>query len=84
MWVSMLGMWGCRVVAGYTLGIMLGMGVSASGWDGARLGGARRAVLLANGERALAVEISRKYREITRNRFIFAAKWRINRQTTFL
>ncbi len=21
MWVSMLGMWGCRVVAGYTLGI---------------------------------------------------------------
>ncbi|ANI82363.1 EmmdR/YeeO family multidrug/toxin efflux MATE transporter [Kosakonia oryzae] len=27
MWVSMLGMWGCRVVAGYTLGIMLGMGV---------------------------------------------------------
>jgi Na+-driven multidrug efflux pump len=27
MWVSMLGMWGCRVVAGYTLGILLGMGV---------------------------------------------------------
>jgi Na+-driven multidrug efflux pump len=27
MWVSMLGMWGCRVVAGYGLGIMLGMGV---------------------------------------------------------
>ncbi|EMB7290458.1 EmmdR/YeeO family multidrug/toxin efflux MATE transporter [Salmonella enterica] len=27
MWVSMLGMWGCRVVAGYTLGIVLGMGV---------------------------------------------------------
>lgn len=27
MWVSMLGMWGYRVVAGYTLGIMLGMGV---------------------------------------------------------
>lgn len=27
MWVSMLGMWGCRVVAGYILGIMLGMGV---------------------------------------------------------
>jgi Na+-driven multidrug efflux pump len=26
MWVSMLGMWGCRVVAGYTLGIVLGMG----------------------------------------------------------
>ncbi|MCK2153506.1 EmmdR/YeeO family multidrug/toxin efflux MATE transporter [Citrobacter braakii] len=27
MWVSMLGMWGCRVVAGYTLGILLGWGV---------------------------------------------------------
>ena len=27
MWVSMLGMWGCRVVAGYTLGVMLGWGV---------------------------------------------------------
>ncbi|WP_146000722.1 EmmdR/YeeO family multidrug/toxin efflux MATE transporter [Chimaeribacter coloradensis] len=27
MWVSMLGMWGCRVVAGYTLGIVLGLGV---------------------------------------------------------
>ena len=27
MWVSMLGMWGCRVVAGYTLGVVLGMGV---------------------------------------------------------
>ncbi|MDE9583305.1 EmmdR/YeeO family multidrug/toxin efflux MATE transporter [Citrobacter braakii] len=27
MWVSMLGMWGCRVVAGYTLGIVLGWGV---------------------------------------------------------
>jgi len=27
MWVTMLGMWGCRVVAGYTLGIVLGMGV---------------------------------------------------------
>ncbi|UYU30700.1 EmmdR/YeeO family multidrug/toxin efflux MATE transporter [Siccibacter colletis] len=27
MWVSMLGMWGCRVVAGYILGIELGMGV---------------------------------------------------------
>lgn len=27
MWVSMLGMWGCRVVAGYILGIILGMGV---------------------------------------------------------
>ena len=27
MWISMLGMWGCRVVAGYTLGVLLGMGV---------------------------------------------------------
>ncbi len=27
MWVSMLGMWGCRVVAGYTLGVVLGWGV---------------------------------------------------------
>lgn len=27
MWVSMIGMWGCRVIAGYTLGVILGMGV---------------------------------------------------------
>lgn len=27
MWVSLLGMWGCRIVAGYTLGIVLGFGV---------------------------------------------------------
>lgn len=27
MWISMLGMWGCRVVAGYVLGIVLGFGV---------------------------------------------------------
>ena len=27
MWVSMLSMWGCRVVVGYVLGIMLGWGV---------------------------------------------------------
>lgn len=27
MWVSMISMWGCRVVAGYVLGIVLGMGV---------------------------------------------------------
>ncbi len=59
MWVSMLGMWGCRVVAGYTLGIVLGMGVIGV-WlgDGARLGGAWRAVLFPHGERPLAVEIS--------------------------
>ncbi|WP_233970122.1 EmmdR/YeeO family multidrug/toxin efflux MATE transporter [Pectobacterium versatile] len=27
MWVAMAGMWGCRVVAGYILGVMLGFGV---------------------------------------------------------
>ncbi|RWR02243.1 hypothetical protein ED28_09260 [[Pantoea] beijingensis] len=27
MWISMLGMWGCRIVVGYILGIMLGFGV---------------------------------------------------------
>lgn len=27
MWVALAGMWGCRVVAGYILGIMLGFGV---------------------------------------------------------
>ncbi|MFP9229589.1 EmmdR/YeeO family multidrug/toxin efflux MATE transporter [Pectobacterium cacticida] len=27
MWVAMAGMWGCRVIAGYILGIMLGFGV---------------------------------------------------------
>ncbi|WP_428943445.1 EmmdR/YeeO family multidrug/toxin efflux MATE transporter [Pantoea sp. FN060301] len=27
MWVSMLGMWGCRIVVGYTLGVLLGFGV---------------------------------------------------------
>ncbi|WP_114194389.1 EmmdR/YeeO family multidrug/toxin efflux MATE transporter [Edaphovirga cremea] len=27
MWVSMLGMWGCRIVFGYILGIVLGFGV---------------------------------------------------------
>jgi hypothetical protein len=58
MWVSMLGMWGCRVVAGYTLGIVLGWGWSASGWGWCSTGPCGRAVLLAHGERALAVEIS--------------------------
>ena len=33
MYVSMLGMWGCRIVAGYALGIYLGLGV-----DGVWLG----------------------------------------------
>jgi Na+-driven multidrug efflux pump len=38
MWVSMLGMWGCRVVAGYTLGVMPdGAGRRLAG-DGPRLG----------------------------------------------
>lgn len=27
MWVSLLGMWGCRIVAGYTLGVLSGFGV---------------------------------------------------------
>lgn len=27
MWVSILSMWGCRIVCGYTLGIVLGFGV---------------------------------------------------------
>ncbi len=27
MWISLLGMWGCRIVAGYILGIVLGFGV---------------------------------------------------------
>jgi hypothetical protein len=44
MWVSMLGMWGCRVVAGYTLGIMLGMGVVGV-WLGMFLDWAVRGVL---------------------------------------
>lgn len=45
MWVSMLGMWGCRVVAGYTLGIVLGMGVIGV-WLGMVLDWAVRGVLL--------------------------------------
>lgn len=44
MWVSMLGMWGCRVVAGYTLGIVLGMGVVGV-WLGMFLDWAVRGVL---------------------------------------
>jgi Na+-driven multidrug efflux pump len=43
MWVSMLGMWGCRVVAGY-LGIVLGMGVIGV-WLGMVLDWAVRGVL---------------------------------------
>lgn len=44
MWVSMLGMWGCRVVAGYTLGVVLGMGVVGV-WLGMFLDWAVRGVL---------------------------------------
>lgn len=44
MWVSMLGMWGCRVVAGYTPGIVLGMGVIGV-WLGMVLDWAVRGVL---------------------------------------
>ncbi|MNI56477.1 Multidrug resistance protein NorM [compost metagenome] len=44
MWVSMLGMWGCRVVAGYTLGIVLGMGVVGV-WLGMFMDWAVRGVL---------------------------------------
>lgn len=44
MWVSMLGMWGCRVVAGYTTGIVLGMGVIGV-WLGMVLDWAVRGVL---------------------------------------
>ncbi|EKA6606623.1 FMN/FAD transporter [Salmonella enterica] len=44
MWVSMLGMWGCRVVAGYVLGILLGWGVVGV-WLGMFFDWAVRAVL---------------------------------------
>lgn len=44
MWVSMLGMWGCRVVAGYALGIVLGWGVVGV-WLGMFLDWAVRGVL---------------------------------------
>lgn len=42
MWVSMLSMWGCRVVVGYVLGIVLGMGVVGV-WMGMFLDWATRA-----------------------------------------
>lgn len=44
MWVSMLGMWGCRVVVGYTLGIVLGWGVVGV-WMGMFSDWAVRAIL---------------------------------------
>lgn len=33
MWVAMISMWGCRIVAGYILGVVLGMGVIGV-WSG--------------------------------------------------
>jgi Na+-driven multidrug efflux pump len=57
MWVSMLGMWGCRVVAGYT-GIVLGMGVIGVWLGWCSTGRCAACCLLPHGERALAVEIS--------------------------
>ena len=44
MWVSMLSMWGCRVVVGYVLGILLGWGVVGV-WMGMFLDWAARATL---------------------------------------
>ncbi|WP_333501352.1 EmmdR/YeeO family multidrug/toxin efflux MATE transporter [Kluyvera genomosp. 2] len=44
MWVSMLSMWGCRVVVGYVLGIVLGWGVVGV-WMGMFLDWATRAAL---------------------------------------
>ena len=44
MWVSMLSMWGCRVVVGYVLGILLGWGVVGV-WMGMFLDWGARAVL---------------------------------------
>jgi len=44
MWVSMLSMWGCRVVVGYVLGIVLGWGVVGV-WMGMFLDWATRAVM---------------------------------------
>lgn len=44
MWVSMAGMWGCRVVVGYTLGVLLGWGVVGV-WLGMFLDWTVRAVL---------------------------------------
>ncbi len=58
MWVSMLGMWGCRIVAGYTLGVILGWGVNGV-WMGMFLDWIVRAVLVLSpyGERPLAVAL---------------------------
>jgi putative MATE family efflux protein len=44
MYVSMIGMWGCRIIAGYTLGIVLGMGVDGV-WLGMFLDWIVRAIL---------------------------------------
>ncbi|STV05741.1 MATE family multidrug exporter [Klebsiella pneumoniae] len=58
MWVSMLGMWGCRVVAGYTLGIVLGMGVIGVWLGWCSTGRCAACCFIPHGERPLAVEIS--------------------------
>jgi Na+-driven multidrug efflux pump len=75
MWVSMLGMWGCRVVAGYTLGVMLGWGVVGV-WLGMFLDWAVRGALFY--WRMVSGRWLWKYpRKMPDN----CAKWRINRQT---
>jgi putative MATE family efflux protein len=75
MWVSMLGMWGCRVVAGYTLGVMLGWGVVGV-WLGMFLDWAVRGALFY--WRMVSGRWLWKYREKMPDN---CAKWRINRQT---
>lgn len=85
MWVSMLGMWGCRVVAGYTLGVMLGMGVVGV-WLGMFLDWAVRGALFY--WRMVSGRWLWKYPRKNRSRRFRkrqvpdkCAKWRINRQT---
>jgi hypothetical protein len=93
MWVSMLGMWGCRVVAGYTLGIVLGMGVIGV-WLGMVLDWAVRGVLfycrMVSGRwlwkyprtKAQRDETSAPAKKLTHRRNgTFRPKWRIIRQT---
>lgn len=57
MWVAMAGMWGCRVIAGYILGVILGFGVIGV-WMGMCFDWVVRGVLLPpDGERTLAVAL---------------------------